>query len=245
MVATGDYTCEKTCKYIGGQHVCGEYLDGECNVQCDASTGSQCGNCMEIDLFETFTPGYFLSTSHRTRTTDADGIHTAFWHNSAIPQCAGSLPPVISGATLPYRNYSWDGTGPISGELVFEPNHLNGTLRIFAAVQSSDPLLIYEDTLPAKSNGAWLAAWDTCHQGAPNASNPGNGYRGWACGLSFMSSVWTSAGGFAGNAWGVPAGVTEAACPWHAQPSEGPPNIQQTDAHGQTSALKAWRFVEK
>ena len=33
MVATGDYTCEKTCQTVNGQKQCGAYLNGECNMQ--------------------------------------------------------------------------------------------------------------------------------------------------------------------------------------------------------------------
>ena len=244
MVATGDYTCEKTCQYVGGAKQCGPYLEGECNVQCDASYGAQCGNCVEIDLFETFTPGYFVSTSHRTRITDADGQHTAFWYNTAQPGCAGSLPPTLGGVRLPYQNYTWDGSGSIDGELTFEPDETQGMLKIYASVQGSPPLLIYADARPSKAGGEWLPGWSGCHQGSTNATNPGNGYRGWACGLSFMSSVWTGAGGYAGNAWGVPEGVDDASCPWHADPSVNPPpNIERMEAG--TSILNAWRFEER
>ena len=242
MTATGDYTCEKTCQTINGQKVCGVYQDGECNMQCDASVGAQCGNCMEIDIFETFTPGYFISTSHVSRTTDANGMHTAFWHNTAQPACAGTLPPTLGGARLPFRNYSWEGTSPISGELTFEPDHTDGTLKIYLSVQSSDRLLIFADSQPAKSNGDWLPGWDGCNQGSTSSTNVGNGYRGWSCGLSFMSSVWTGGGGYKGNSWGVPDGVDDSSCPWRADQLSPPPNIQSTDA--QQDATKLLHIVE-
>ena len=105
-------------------------------------------------------------------------------------------------------------------------------------MQSSERLLIYEDTQPAKSNGEWLPGWSGCNSGSTSSSNPGNGYRGWSCGLSFMSSVWTGGGKYNGNAWGVPDGVDGASCPWHADPSASPPDIESTDAQ------ESFRVVE-